>query len=172
MPRLEGSIYEGKSLAGQRALADLRVILQRAGFYAEKERTTECTLRVYPERRGKYPLLNPRFQRGRDMGRWKAKGPTLVCFVFSDGDATISRALSDFRSIHGCTYLPEESRVRSYYLHGQYLIGLSFVGSPRAQQVDFESLFPVFSELHLQLSGIHSLLPYIHASARHPPNAY
>ena len=54
--RATGSIFEGRSPAGQLALAQLRAAFQLAGFYAEKERWTEYSLRVYPERRGRWWL--------------------------------------------------------------------------------------------------------------------
>src|SRR5690349_5644170 len=125
--RSAGSIYDGKSPAGQVALAQLRAILQDSGFYCEKERRTETTLRVYPERRGHYPLLNPRFVRARARSQLPISGPSIVCSVFSDHDESITRVLehlpqSEYWSFHPFPRPPRRGR---YRLHGDFIIPLS-----------------------------------------------
>src|SRR5215831_12478328 len=87
--RVSGSIYDGFSPRGQQALATLRGEFRAAGFYAEKERRTERSLRVYPERRWRYPLLNPFFVRARRDSAVPVGGPAVLCPIYSDGDAQI-----------------------------------------------------------------------------------
>ena len=151
--RLPGSIYDGFSPAGQQALAELRAALQEAGFYAEKERRTERTLRVYPERRGRYPLLNPMLVSPRQGSPVIVRGPSIVCPVFSDGDGSITRLLETMPSINACSLtIALRRKVGRYVRHGHFTIPLHFVGSPRSQLLDFAPLGPVLAKLHIQLS--------------------
>lgn len=156
-PRLTGSIYDGFSPRGQRALSDLRAEFQAAGFYAEKERRTERTLRVYPERRWRYPLLNPGFASSRRDSPGSVTGPRIICPVYSDGDASIRRMLGTFPRVNGCRYLPAPPRRSGrYYLHGYFEFPIAFVGSRRAQVINFAPLRPVLAtlQLHLSRSGL------------------
>ena len=151
--RATGSIYDGFSPRGQRALAGLRAEFQGAGFYAEKERRTERSLRVYPERRWRYPLLNPRLAQIRGDARLTLRGPSVVCPVYSDGDALILRLLETLPPIEGCTYVPARPRwIGRYFLHGDVVIPLAFSGAPRAQAIDFEAMRPTLAALQLHLS--------------------
>jgi hypothetical protein len=103
--RAPGSIFDGRSPAGQLALAQLRAAFQRAGFYAEKERWTEYSLRVYPERRGRYPLLNPRLLAPRTRWVVSVREPSVVCPVYSDHDDSITRVLQRLPAIRGCRFI-------------------------------------------------------------------
>lgn len=156
-PRLTGSIYDGFSPRGQRALGDLRAEFQAAGFYAEKERRTERTLRVYPERRWRYPLLNPGFVSSRRDSRVSVTGPSIICPVYSDGDALIGRMLGRFPPVNGCRYLPAPPRHSGrYFLHGYFVFPIAFVGSRSSQVIDFAPLRPALAtlQLHLSRSGL------------------
>jgi hypothetical protein len=151
--RTSGSIYDGFSPRGQRALADLRVEFQAAGFYAEKERSTERSLRVYPERRWRYPLLNPSLVRSRRRSPVTLQGPSVLCPIYSDGDTQITQLLQSLPALNGARYIAAPPRPPSrYFLHGYVVLPLSFVGAPRAQLVDFTPLRRVLSTLQLQLS--------------------
>jgi hypothetical protein len=152
--RLAGSIYDGFSPKGQRALADLRAAFKHAGFYAEKERRTERTLRVYPEKRGKYPLLNPSLSTPGHSTRVTIKRPSVLCPVYSDGDQAIARLLLATPNIEHCRFRPQIRRTGRYYLHGYFILPLFFVGSPRHDVVDFGPLYSPMSELHLHLSSL------------------
>jgi hypothetical protein len=151
---LAGSVYDGFSPRGQRALAELRATFKEAGFYAEKERRTERTLRVYPERRGKYPLLNPGFVAARRGIRVRVNHPSVVCPVYSDGDEAISRLLETMPAIAACAFTPSVRWSGRYRLHGTFLLPLSFVGAPQRQIVDFTFLQRPLSSLHLHLSSL------------------
>ncbi len=152
--RLAGSIYDGFSPRGQRALSELRAAFQAAGFYAEKERRTERSLRVYPERRWRYPLLNPWLVSSRRDSPVPVTGPSIVCPAYSDGDTLISRLFARLPRIDGCTYLPARPRRSSrYYLHGYFVLPVAFVGSRREQIVDFAPVRPVLATLQLHLSS-------------------
>src|SRR5256885_2083089 len=119
---IAGSIYDGFSPRGQRALAELRAAFKQAGFYAEKERRTERTLRVYPERRAKYPLLNPGFVGSRRSSPVQIKYPSIVCPVYSDGDDAISRLMVAMPLIDGCHFSPIVRRSGRYRLHGSFVL--------------------------------------------------
>jgi hypothetical protein len=155
--RLPGSIYDGFSPRGQRALAELRAEFQAAGFYAEKERHTERTLRVYPERRWRYPLLNPGLVASRRTSPVPVRGPSVICPVYSDGDALIARLLDAFPAIDGCSYVRARPRPPGrYFLHGYFVMALAFSGEPSAQVIDFtscRSLLPTL-QLHLSRAGL------------------
>jgi hypothetical protein len=149
-----GSLYDGFSLKGQRALAELRAAFKLAGFYAEKERRTERTLRVYPERRAKYPLLNPSLASSTHATRVTIKRPSVLCRVYSDGDGTITRLLSATPAIEHCRFVARIRRAGHYHLHGYFILPLFFVGSPRKGILDFAPLHPALSQLHLHLSSL------------------
>lgn len=150
---LPGSIYEGFSPRGQRALADLRVAFQEAGFYAEKARRTERSLRVYPERRWRYPLLNPEILRSRHDARLVVRQPSVVCPIYSDGDELIKRLLASFPRIDGCSYSAAPPRRASrYFLHGYVTVPLTFAGEPIAQRIVFDAMLPTLAALQLELS--------------------
>lgn len=152
-PRLSGSIYDGFSPRGQRALGDLCAEFRAAGFYAEKERRTERTLRVYPVRRWRYPLLNPGFASARGSSTLRLTEPSIVCPVYSDGDALIGRLLERAPRIEGCAYRPARPRRSGKYsLHGYFIFPIAFVGSPSTQRIDFAPLRPILARLHLYLS--------------------
>jgi hypothetical protein len=153
-PNLMGSIYDGFSPRGQRALGELRAAFQAAGFYAEKERRTERTLRVYPERRAKYPLLNPSLAASQRDAPVPVGGPSILCPVYSDGDRSITHLLLSMETIDGCPYFTRVKHGRRYHLHGYFVLPLSFVGSPRKQVVDFRTVHAPLSNLQLQLSSV------------------
>lgn len=153
--RASGSIYDGFSPRGQYALARLRAEFQSAGFYAEKERRTERSLRVYPERRWRYPLLNPFLVASRRGSPIAIDGPSVLCPVYSDGDAQIARLLQSLPPLEQAIYLPAAPRSpRQYFLHGYVVMPLRFVGEPRSQLVDFAPLTPALSALQLQLTRV------------------
>lgn len=152
--RLAGSVYDGFSPRGQRALAELRAAFKGAGFYAEKERHTERTLRVYPERRGKYPLLNPSLAASRRDSPVSIDGPSMLCPIYSDGDDAITRLLAALPPIDGCHFVPLRRKIGRYHLHGYVVFPLSFVGSPRQQIIDFANLHAPLSRLYLHLSSL------------------
>jgi hypothetical protein len=151
----EGSIYDGRSPVGQRALASLRSVLQDSGFVVEKERQTERTLRVYPERRWRYPLLNPRFvSAGRRNGVLLSTAAILF-EVYSDRDEWITDSLKRLPLTGEWTFRPavrREARGR-YKLHGRFIIPIAFVGDRHEENVDFEYLRTVFGALHLELTA-------------------
>lgn len=148
-----GSIYEGFSPAGQHALAELRAAFQRAGFYAEKERRTEKSLRVYPERRALPPLLNPSIVSPRSGAGMKVDVPSAFCPIYSRGDPAMDRVLSHVRRGSGWT-LAIDSPPRKfgvYRRHGWVLVPLRFVGAAGAQGVEWDALVPPLAELHGEL---------------------
>jgi hypothetical protein len=156
---LAGSLYDGFSPKGQRALAELRAAFRDAGFYAEKERWTERTLRVYPERRAKYPLLNPGFVASRQGRPVRVEHASIVCPIYSDGDEAITRLLRAMPGIEGCHFSPITRRIGRYHLHGTLVLPLSFVGSPRKQLVDFTRIHPQLSKLYMHLSSLGFSVP-------------
>jgi hypothetical protein len=153
--RLPGSIYDAFSPRGQRALASLRAEFRAAGFYAEKERRTERTLRVYPERRWRYPLLNPGFvatRRGSPK-RIRVGAPSVLCPIYSDGDALIARLLETLPVIDGCTYVAARPKwIGRYFLHGTLVLPLAFDGAFRAQAITFAPMRATLAALQLELS--------------------
>jgi hypothetical protein len=153
--RAPGSIYDGFSPRGQRALAELRAVFREAGFYAEKERRTERSLRVYPERRWRYPLLNPYLVASRRAPPVTLNAPSVLCPIYSDGDAQITRLLQTLPAFDGASYLPAPPRRPShYFLHGYLVMPLYFDGEPRSQTVDFGALRPVLSTMQIELSRV------------------
>jgi len=151
---LAGSVYDGFSPKGQRALAELRAAFKEAGFYAEKERRTERTLRVYPERRGKYPLLNPSIVASKRDSPVPVDAPSMLCPIYSDGDETITRLLTSLPSIDGCRFVPLRRKSGRYHLHGYVVFRLSFVDSPRRRIIDFAPLHAPLSSLYFHLSSL------------------
>ena len=152
--RLAGSIYEGFSPAGQRALAELRAAFQRAGFYAEKERRTERSLRVYPERRAFPPLLNPSIVSPRSGARVAVDAPSVFIPIYSRGDPAMDRALAHVRR-RGPWTLGIDAPPRKfgvYRRHGWVLVPLRFVGAAKEQRVDWEALTAPLTELHADLT--------------------
>lgn len=151
---LVGSIYDGFSPKGQRALAELRAAFKQAGFYAEKERWTERTLRVYPERRAKYPLLNPSIVASSRSSPAPVDQPSILCPVYSDGDDAISRLLKAMPAIDGCVFSPSVRRSGRYHLHGSFVLPLAFVGAPRKEIIDFTRMCLPLSTLYLYLTSL------------------
>jgi hypothetical protein len=155
MPMLtarSGRIFDGRSPAGQAALAQLRAAFQLAGFYAEKERWTEYSLRVYPERRGRYPLLNPRLVAARTAWIVAVREPSVVCPVYSDHDESITRVLQRLPTIAGCRFIASAPRRRStrYELHGTFVLPIIVAGP---NLVNFEALQQPLATLHLHLTA-------------------
>ena len=151
--RTAGSIYDGFSPRGQHALATLRAEFQDAGFYAEKERRTERTLRVYPVRRWRYPLLNPGIVAARQNWIVPVTKVSIVCPVYSDGDDLISRLLASLPSITDCTYVAARPRRSGrYLLHGSFVVPITFSGERSGLTIDFRPVRPVLAHLQLQLS--------------------
>ena len=150
--RPAGSIFDGRSPAGQAALAQLRAAFQLAGFYAEKERWTEYSLRVYPERRGRYPLLNPRLVGPRARWLVAVREPSVVCPVYSDHDDSITRLLQRLPTIARCRFIASPPRRRStqYELHGTFVLPIVVTGP---NVVDFDSLSRPLAALHLHLTA-------------------
>jgi hypothetical protein len=149
------SIFEGRSPRGQRALAGLRVAFQNAGFYAEKERRTESSLRVYPERRARYPLLNPMLAAPRASPLVDGKA-SVLCPVYSDYDQAIARLMRDLPPVQGCRLVPVQRRRRPssrYELHGYFVLPIRFIGDTRQQQIAFDAFDQPLSELHLRLTA-------------------
>lgn len=149
-----GSIYEGFSPRGQRALAELRAAFEAAGFYAEKERRTERTLRVYPERRWKYPLLNPGLVGAKRAAPVGISRPSVICPVFSDGDKAITRLLANLPRIDNCSFIDRVGQSGQFYRHGYFIFPIFFAGPSRSQRIDFSPLHPSLSQLQLHLSSI------------------
>lgn len=153
-PKLAGSIYEGFSPAGQRALAELRGAFQRAGFYAEKERRTERSLRVYPERRACPPLLNPSLASQRTIRSVAVPKPSVFIPIYSRGDPAMDRMLSHVRR-RGPWTLGVDAPARKfgvYRRHGWVLVPLRFVGAAREQTVEWDALVAPLTELHAELT--------------------
>ena len=151
--RPAGSIYDGFSPRGQHALAALCAEFRAADFYAEKQRRTERTLRVYPVHRWRYPLLNPGIVAARQNWIVRVTEASIVCPVYSDGDELIARLLASFPPIAGCTYMPARPRPGGRYtLHGSFVVPIRFSGERSAQMIDFGPVRPVFAHLQLQLS--------------------
>ena len=152
---IAGSIFEGRSPRGQLALAGLRVAFQNAGFYAEKERRTESSLRVYPERRPRYPLLNPMLAAARSSP-FVGGAPSVLCPVYSDHDRAIERLMQQLPPVQGCRFVDPHRRKRPskrYELHGYLVLPIRLIGELRRQQIDFEALERPLSELHLHLTA-------------------
>ncbi|HKW46366.1 MAG TPA: hypothetical protein VJN70_02945 [Gemmatimonadaceae bacterium] len=145
-------MFDGRSPAGQAALAQLRAAFQLAGFYAEKERWTEYSLRVYPERRGRYPLLNPRLVGAKSRWVVAVREPSVVCPVYSDHDDSITRVLHRLPRIAGCRFIASPPRRRStrYELHGTFVLPIVV---PEPGLVDFDSLQRPLASLHLHLTA-------------------
>ena len=153
--RASGSIYDGFSPRGQHALAKLRAEFQTAGFYAEKERHTERSLRVYPERRWRYPLLNPYLVASRRGSPIAIDGPSVLCPIYSDGDVQITQLLQSLPPLDHARYLIAPPRPpRRYFLHGYVVMPLRFLGEPWRQAIDFAPLKPTLSALQLHLSRL------------------
>jgi hypothetical protein len=134
------------------ALAQLRAAFRLAGFYAEKERWTEYSLRVYPERRGRYPLLNPRLVAARAPWVVAVREPSVVCPVYSDHDDSITRVLQRVPAIAGCRFVasPPRRRFTRYELHGSFVLPVVVAGP---NLVDFDALQQPLSTLHLHLTA-------------------
>jgi len=147
-----GSVFDGRSPAGQVALAQLRAAFQLAGFYAEKERWTEYSLRVYPERRGRYPLLNPRLVAPRTRWIVPVREASVVCPVYSDHDDSITRVLHRLPTIAGCRFISAPPRRRStkYELHGTFVLPIVVAGP---NVIDFDALKRPLAALHLRLTA-------------------
>lgn len=153
--RASGSIFDGFSPRGQQVLATLCGAFRAAGFYAEKERRTERSLRVYPDRRWRYPLLNPYLVASRRSSPIAIAGPSVLCPIYSDGDAQITRLLQSLPPLDQASYVSALPRPASrYFLHGYIVLPLHFVGEQRLQLIDFAPLASTLSALQLQLSRV------------------
>ena len=114
------------------AMERLAGVLRDIGFKVQKKSPRESTLRVYPTKIHRYPLLNPLFV--RDNGCLK-----LVVLSKGDGD-TIDRHLKIFRSTLDCTFIPKEVVGSPYYHHGNFVIPLQFIGIAGSGEIDFLAL--------------------------------
>ena len=150
-----GSIYDGRSQAGQLALAGLRTVLQEIGFIVEKERASEGSLRVYPEQRHRYPLLNPQFVRAGRTAAGLMSTPSIVFDVYSDDDESISALLKQLPVAGEWSFKPAPQRANHgrYRLHGRFVVPLELVGGRSSQEVDFESLRGPLREMHTALTA-------------------
>ena len=99
----------------------------------------------------------PWFVSSRGDSPASVTGPSIICPVYSDGDALIGRMLGRFKPVDGCRYLPAPPRRSGrYFLHGYFVFPIAFVGSRSSQVIDFAPLGPVLCtlQLHLSRSGL------------------
>jgi hypothetical protein len=109
---------------------------------------------VYPERRAKYPLLNPSLAGSQRDAPVPVTGPSILCPVYSDGDRSITQLLVSMKTIDACPFFARVKQSRRHHLHGYFVLPLSFVGSRRRQIIDFSTVHPPRSNLQLQLSSV------------------
>jgi hypothetical protein len=149
-----GSIFDGYSPRGQEALAQLRAAFQRTGFQAEKERATERSLRVYPFKRGRYPLLNPSLLRAGTTARPGVvlAAPTLWCPAYSDGDAAVATHLLATPDLPRWRFVRLARRIGRYHEHGAFVLALPFT-TPARREVAWARLDAPLRALHLYLTS-------------------
>jgi hypothetical protein len=136
-----GSLYEPNSEACHRALEDLRVVLDHLGFKVNKKAAREATLRVYLTKRGRYPLLNPRFEPTAAELDANLDTECLDFTVLSKGDdGSLDRHLLSFPSSDQCTFVRVATASGRYYCHGHFIIPVRFSGATGSEEIDFVNL--------------------------------
>lgn len=140
-----GSIFEEESKAYHRALAELRTLMMHVGFVVEKKRTNEATLRVYVRERLTYPLLNPRFVRRKVTG---VKGSAFLDItVLSKGHEALEQRLPRFHQLPFLAFRAVGEWQSAYFVHGHFLVPLTFQGSRSSHELNVDALEPALSEL-------------------------
>ena len=153
LARTQLSVFDSDSEACHSALQELRIVLDHLGFTVRKKAAGEATLRVYPRRYGRYPLLNPRFESRAIGGRRRRGGGFLVFTVYSKGDERLDEHLREFPSEQGCEFVAAGTAVGIYYHHGDFVIPLEYTG-PSGDEVNFKALGEPLLRMrrHLQMA--------------------
>lgn len=121
LPGADGDLFVEASQSHHLGLAQLVPLLEAAGFLVRKKAANEKTLRVYLDKIGVHPLLNPRFKRSR-----RSPKEGLVISVLSRGDKSITGLLNGFTGTAKIRYHRIEMPARDEHIHGQFSIPLSF----------------------------------------------
>jgi hypothetical protein len=137
-----GSLYTVGSDASHLALTQLCEVLESLGFYVVKKARRESTLRVYPQRHLRYPLLNPVFEA---TASWLAPDLDFDCIlmpVLSPGRMPrLRRQLKKVRSTRQCTFIPELfDHPNGYTYNGDFVLRVTFQGREPESQIDFGPL--------------------------------
>ena len=141
---VEGRLYDRQSVAWSWALGHLRDVLLNVGFVVEKRREREKTLRVYPIRRGEYPLLNPVFyshEHARSVKASDSPEEVLAIAVLSRGNRPdIDRQLSQIGADHGARLSAVGEQRGRYWRHGFIWVPLRFSGPTSASKIEFAAM--------------------------------
>ena len=113
-----------RSSLEQRTLDELRDELRRIGFYAERPRRNEDTLRVYPRARHVYPLLKIGYRSDvRSDSGDSGTATTLVVSVYSKGLKGIATRLLSFRRSRDCWFEHRGAKLAGdYRQHGYFVV--------------------------------------------------
>jgi len=136
--RETGSVFDEKAMACHTALAGLRTVMKEVGFIVDKKRDNESTLRVYVRERLTYPLLNPRFIRGRVHGL--TGGQFLEIRVLSRIHQSLDSRLASFPSSSRVVFSVVGSMESPYFVHGQFYLPLVFQGDADHRTLDIAAL--------------------------------
>jgi hypothetical protein len=138
------TVFDEGSPAYLEALHGLRAVLEYVGFHVVKKADAEGTLRVYPRRIHRYPLLNPRFVRRSRRGE-------LEIHVWSKADnSRLDRALQSYARSTGSRFMPSGERVREHVLHGRLYLPVD-VRDRQTKVPNFATLGRRLKTLHVHL---------------------
>ena len=117
----------------------------RLGFVVEKKRDNEATLRAYVRERLTYPLLNPRFVRRTLKG---LKGATVLeIIVLSKGHESLEHRLAQLHPVPPLTFEVVGEWQSPYFVHGRFLMPLTFQGARTSPTLNIAALEPALREL-------------------------
>lgn len=147
------SIYCESTPARLRALEELTELLLRVGFKVTKRLPTESTLRVYPEKHARYPLLNPRFfETAADLDP-PIDRQSLVFHVYTKRESSIwVELLRSFPSSPRCVFIEDGKQGKIYFHHGWFILPLEFEGDPINEVVAFPKLEEPLTRMFLFLN--------------------
>lgn len=137
----KGSLYAPGSEAATLALNQLDELLTDLGFCVGHKKG-EGTLRVYPRKYGKYPLLNPVFQASAVWLDPNLNFDVLVITVLSRNRVKgLDAALSRYQSGGACAFIADKFKSEnSYTYHGHFVLPVMFENHPDGSTIRFAAL--------------------------------
>jgi hypothetical protein len=150
----KGSLYNRYSDAARISMERLQDVLSGVGYLVRNKSPQEATLRVYPVEYPQYPLLNPHFvQNAAGLDESWDMECVAIC-VWSKGcGAALDRQLAKFRSTKGCAFFAKSRNCQGYYLHGYFVIPVTFKGTRANTEIDYRALCQPLSKILGFLKG-------------------
>ena len=145
------SLFTNGSNDERKFLERLRTIIREHELYSEKQHSNEFTLRVYPEKRHQYPLLNPRLYR---KGENEIDYDHICINVYTqDSSGRTNKYARDFiekidaASLKFCKFVP----INNSGLFGQFIITI-FLNGSSIESINFSNISQAMDEISIMFN--------------------